>query len=185
MHKVASPANWCRPPTTWLQSAATNGHRPSNDYTSGASSAPTTTRAATEAVRIACRIVAKLAAQSTIKQAESKSFTQFVDRLQATMDSSALPAEAKGPVVQECLCQQCSSATKEILCSLPARASLATMIKHVTKEEHLAPIQAALCTAIANVIACFKCGWLGHIAPNCLQADDLQFLVHSLPLCQN
>lgn len=74
-----------------------------------------TTCTAREAIRIACRIVAKPVPWSTIKQAESESFTQFVDRLQAVIDSSALPAEAKGPIIQECLRQQCNSATREIL----------------------------------------------------------------------
>ena len=32
-----------------------------------------------------------------IKQSESESFTQFVDRFQAAVDSSTLPAEAKRP----------------------------------------------------------------------------------------
>ena len=65
-----------------------------------------TTRAAREAIRITSRVVAKPSPWSTIKQKESESFTQFVDRLQAAVDSSTLPPEAKGPVVADCLRQQ-------------------------------------------------------------------------------
>ena len=133
----------------------------------------TTTRAAREAIRTASTIIAKPTPWSAIKQNESESFTQFVDRLQAAVDSSTLPAEAKGPVVADCLRQQCNSATKEILRSLPAGASIADMIKHVVKEEHLAPIQVAVSTAIANVMACFKCGQTGHVVANCPQQGDL------------
>ncbi|TRZ06961.1 hypothetical protein HGM15179_020147 [Zosterops borbonicus] len=130
-----------------------------------------TTRAAREAIRVACGVVAKPAPWSTIKQNESESFTQFVDWLQAAVDSSALPPEAKGPVVAECFRQQCNLATKEILWPLPAGSSIAAMIKHVAKEEHIAPIQAAVRTAIANVMACFKCSQMGHNASNCPQPD--------------
>lgn len=84
----------------------------------------TTTRAAREAIRTASRVIAKPSPWSTIKQNESESFTQFVDRLQAAVDSSTLPAEAKGPVVTDCLRQQCSSKTKEILRSLPVGSSI-------------------------------------------------------------
>ncbi|OPJ89117.1 hypothetical protein AV530_006648 [Patagioenas fasciata monilis] len=101
----------------------------------------TTTRVAREAIHTVSRAIAKPSPWSTIKQSESESFTQFVDRLQAAVDSSPLPAEAKGPVVAECLRQQWNSATKEILRSLPAGSSIADMIKHVTKEKHLAPMQ--------------------------------------------
>ena len=133
----------------------------------------TTTRAAREAIRTASTIIAKPTPWSAIKQNESESFTQFVDRLQAAVDSSTLPAEAKGPVVADCLRQQCNSATKEILRSLPAGASIADMIKHVAKEEHLTPIQVAVNTAIANAMACFKCGQTGHVVASCPQQGDL------------
>ncbi|RMB99728.1 hypothetical protein DUI87_23730 [Hirundo rustica rustica] len=59
----------------------------------------TTTRAAREAIRSASMVIAKPSSWSTIKQNESESFAQFVDRLQAALDSSALPSEAKGPVL--------------------------------------------------------------------------------------
>lgn len=130
----------------------------------------TTTRAAREAIRVASKVIAKPSPWSTIKQSESESFTQFVDRLQAALDSSTLPSEAKGPVLAECLRQQCNSATKDILRSLPQGSNLAAMIRHVAKEEHLAPIQAAVHTAITSVMACFKCGQAGHVATNCPQS---------------
>ncbi|XP_077642551.1 hydrocephalus-inducing protein homolog [Lonchura striata] len=114
-----------------------------------------TTQAAREAIRAASRVVAKPSPWSTVRQAESESFTQFVDRLQAAIDSSTLPAEAKGPVVADCLRQQCNSVTKDILHSLPAGASLADMIRHVVREEHLTPIQAAVHT-LTSAMACFK-----------------------------
>lgn len=132
----------------------------------------TATRAAREAIRTACRIIAKPSPWSTIKQSESESFTQFVDRLQSVIDSSTLPAEAKGPVTAECLRQQCNSTTKDILRSLPAESSIADMIKHVAKEEHLALIQAAVCTAITNMMVCFKCGQAGHVTAHCPQLGD-------------
>ncbi|XP_069737551.1 endogenous retrovirus group K member 10 Gag polyprotein-like [Phaenicophaeus curvirostris] len=141
-----------------------------------------TTRAAREAIRTASRVIAKPSSWSTIKQSESESFTQFVDRLQAAVDSSSLPAEAKGPVVAECLRQQCNSATKEILRSLPVGSSIADMIKHVAKEERLAPIQMAVSTAIANVMACSKCGQVGHVVTNCPRFHDLPT---AFPLRQN
>ncbi|MCQ4187694.1 hypothetical protein FK515_29425, partial [Klebsiella pneumoniae] len=75
----------------------------------------TTTRAAREAIRTASRAIVKPSPWSTVKQKESESFAQFVDRFQTAIDSSTLPSEAKGPVVAECLRQQCNSATKEIL----------------------------------------------------------------------
>ncbi|GAB0196972.1 E3 ubiquitin-protein ligase RBBP6-like [Grus japonensis] len=112
----------------------------------------TTTRAAREAIRVASRVVAKPSPWSTIKQNESESFTQFVDRLQAAIASSTLPVEAKGPVLADCLRQQCNSKAKEILRSLPAGSTIADMIKRVANEEHLAPIQVAVRTAIANMI---------------------------------
>ncbi|GAB0209736.1 E3 ubiquitin-protein ligase RBBP6-like [Grus japonensis] len=112
----------------------------------------TTTRAAREAIRVASRVVAKPSPWSTIKQNESESFTQFVDRLQAAIDSSTLPVEAKGPVLADCLRQQCNSKAKEILRSLPAGSTIADMIKRVANEEHLAPIQVAVRTAIANMM---------------------------------
>ncbi|KAM4892843.1 uncharacterized protein FYW23_008935 [Sylvia borin] len=90
-----------------------------------------TTRAAREAIRAASRVVDKATPWSTIKQGESEGFTHFVDRLQAAIDSSTLPAAARGPVVMDCLKQQCNTVTKDILRSLPAGASLADMIKHV------------------------------------------------------
>ena len=105
-----------------------------------------TTRAAREAIRSASKVIARPSPWSTTKQNES--FTQFVDRLQAALDSSALSPEAKGPVLAEC--QQCNSATKDILRSLPPRSSTADMIRHVAKEEHLAHIQAAVRTAITR-----------------------------------
>jgi len=142
----------------------------------------TTTLAAREAIRTASRVIAKPSPWSTIKQSESESFTQFVDRLQAAVDSSALPAEAKGPVVAECLRQQCNSTTKEILRSLPAGSSIADMIKHVAKEEHLTPIQVAVRTIMSNVMTCFKCGQVGHIVANCPWFGDPPTL---LPLHQN
>ncbi|XP_062480554.1 uncharacterized protein LOC134166683 [Pezoporus occidentalis] len=142
----------------------------------------TTTRAAREAICTASRVIVKPSPWSTIKQNESESFTQFVDRLQAVVDSSTLPAEAKGPVVADCLRQQCNSATKEILQSLPVGSSITDMIKHVAKEEHLAPIQVAVPTAIANVMACFKCGQVGHVVANCLRLGDLSTV---LPPRQN
>nr|XP_041570808.1 uncharacterized protein LOC121469601 [Taeniopygia guttata] len=73
------------------------------------------------------------------------------------IDSSTLPTEARGPVVADCLRQQCNSVTKDILRSLPAGASLADMIRHVVREEHLTPIQAAIHT-LTSAMACFKCG---------------------------
>ncbi|RMB99751.1 hypothetical protein DUI87_23753 [Hirundo rustica rustica] len=118
----------------------------------------TTTRAAREAIRSASMVIAKPSSWSTIKQSESESFTQFVDRLQASLVSSALPSEAKGPVLAECLRQQCNSATKDILRSLPPGSNIADMIRHVAKEEHFAPIQAAIRTTITSEMACFKCG---------------------------
>ncbi|GAB0192910.1 E3 ubiquitin-protein ligase RBBP6-like [Grus japonensis] len=132
----------------------------------------TTTRAAREAIRVASRVVAKPSPWSTVKQNESESFTQFVDRLQAAIDSSTLPVEAKGPVLADCLRQQCNSKAKEILRSLPAGSTIADMIKHVANEEHLAPIQVAVRTAIANMMACFKCGQAGHVVANCPRLRD-------------
>ncbi|XP_059727174.1 endogenous retrovirus group K member 24 Gag polyprotein-like [Haemorhous mexicanus] len=127
----------------------------------------TTTRAAREAIRVASKVVAKPSPWTTIKQSESESFTQFVDCLQSALDASTLPSEAKGPVLAECLRQQCNSATKDILRSLPQGSNTAAMIRHVAKEEHLAPIQAAVHTAITSVMACTKCGQGGHVAINC------------------
>ncbi|XP_064594170.1 uncharacterized protein LOC135461111 [Zonotrichia leucophrys gambelii] len=71
----------------------------------------TTTRAAREAIRAAAKVVASPSPWSTIKQSESESFTQFVDRLQAALDSSSLPSGAKGPVLADCLRQQWAGAT--------------------------------------------------------------------------
>ncbi|RMC03485.1 hypothetical protein DUI87_20684 [Hirundo rustica rustica] len=113
----------------------------------------TTTRAAKEAIRSASMVTAKPSSWSTVKQSESESFTQFVDWLQAALDSSALPSEAKGPVLAECLHQQYNSATKDILRSLPLGSSIADMISHVAKEERFAPIQAAVHTAITSGVA--------------------------------
>ena len=45
------------------------------------------------------------------------------------------------------------------------------MIKHVVSEEHLAPIQVAVC-ALASVMTCFKCGQPGHVMTNCPQSGD-------------
>lgn len=50
--------------------------------------------------------------------------------------------------------------------------AIADMIKHVAEEEHLALIQAAVHTAIANAMACFKCGQAGHVVANCPQLGD-------------
>ena len=50
----------------------------------------------------------------------------------------------------DCLRQQCNSATKDILRSLPPGSNVAAMIRHVAKEELLAPIQAAVRTAITR-----------------------------------
>lgn len=85
-----------------------------------------TTRATREAICSACRVVAKPSPWSTIRQSKSESFTQFSDRLQAAVDSSALPAEVKGPVVAECLRQQCNSTAKEILRSYRPEPALPT-----------------------------------------------------------
>ena len=95
-----------------------------------------------EAVRTASKVIARPSPWSAIKQNESESFTQFVDRLQTALDFSALPSEVKGPVLADCLRQQCNSATKDILRSLPPGSNIAAMIRHVTKEEDLAAIQA-------------------------------------------
>ncbi|XP_063280514.1 uncharacterized protein LOC134565066 isoform X2 [Prinia subflava] len=127
-----------------------------------------TTQAAREAIRAASRVVVRPSPWSTIKQGESESFTHFVDHLQAAAHSSTLPPEAKGPVVADCLRQQCNSITKDILRSLPAGASLADMIKHVVKEEQLTPTQAAVRT-LTSAMACFKCGQAGHIVVSCPQ----------------
>ncbi|OWK60387.1 Pol polyprotein [Lonchura striata] len=134
-----------------------------------------TTRATREAIRAASQVVAKLSPWSTMRQAESESFTQIVDRLQAAIDSSTLPAEAKGPVVADCLWQQCNSVTKDILRSLPPGASLADMIRHVVREEHLTPIQAAVHT-LTSAMACFKCVEAGHIA----RSGEGYRLIHDL-----
>uniref|UniRef100_A0A8U8CHN8 Uncharacterized protein n=1 Tax=Geospiza parvula TaxID=87175 RepID=A0A8U8CHN8_GEOPR len=84
----------------------------------------------------------------------------------AAVDSSTLPPAARGPVVFDCLRQQCNTVTKEILRSLPAGANLADTIKHVVKEEQLTPIQAAVHT-LTSAMACFKCGQAGHVAASC------------------
>ncbi|TRZ14437.1 hypothetical protein HGM15179_012670 [Zosterops borbonicus] len=118
-----------------------------------ASEVAATTRAAREAIRTACRVVAKPSPWTTIKQAESERFTTFVDRLQAAIDASDLPSEAKGPVLEGCLSQQCNQARKELLRTVPPGASLATMIKHVVKEENLAPVQAAIGATMAPLPA--------------------------------
>ncbi|XP_074390191.1 olfactory receptor 14J1-like [Zonotrichia albicollis] len=76
----------------------------------------TTTRAAREAIRAAAKVVASPAPWSTIKQSESESFTQFVDRLQAALDSSSLPSEAKGPVLADCLRQQSELSLLTVMC---------------------------------------------------------------------
>ncbi|KAF4794819.1 hypothetical protein TURU_098485 [Turdus rufiventris] len=129
-----------------------------------------TTHAAREAIRTASKVIARPSPWSTIKQNESESFTQFVDHLQAALDSSALLPEAMSPVLADCLRQQCNSTAKDILRSLPPGSNVAAMIRHVTKEEHLAPIQAAVRTAITSVMECFKCGQAGHMAANCPQS---------------
>ena len=99
-----------------------------------------TTRAAREEICTASKVIARPSPWSTIKQNESESFIQFVDHLQAALDSSTLPPEVKGPVLADCLCQQCNSATKDILRSLPLGSNVADMIRHVAREEQLAPI---------------------------------------------
>ncbi|RMC01640.1 hypothetical protein DUI87_21653 [Hirundo rustica rustica] len=137
----------------------------------------TTTRAAREAIGSASMVIAKPSPWSTIKQSVSESFTQFVDRLQAALDSSALPSEAKGPVLAECLRQQCNSATKDILRSFPLGSNIADMIRHVAEEEHFAPIRAAVHTTITSVVACFKCGRAGHVAMDCPQLGHPSTLV--------
>ncbi|KAF4787611.1 hypothetical protein TURU_169369 [Turdus rufiventris] len=118
-----------------------------------ASEVAATTCAAREAIHAACRIVSKPAPWTTIRQSESESFTKFVDRLQATVDASDLPAEAKGPVMASCLRQQCNQATKEILRSVQPGAGITAMIKHVAREENLATVQAAVGAALAPIPA--------------------------------
>ncbi|TRZ19876.1 hypothetical protein HGM15179_007244 [Zosterops borbonicus] len=118
-----------------------------------ASEIAATTRAARETICTACRIVAKPSPWTTIRQTESERFTTFVDRLQAAIDASDLPSEAKGPVLEGCLRQQCNQSTKELLRSVPPGASIATMIKHVVKEENLAPVQAAVNAVMAPLPA--------------------------------
>ncbi|KAF4804798.1 hypothetical protein TURU_004533 [Turdus rufiventris] len=93
-----------------------------------------TTRAAREAIRSASKVIARPSPWSTIKQNESESFTQFVDRLQAALDSSALPPEAKGPMLADRLHQQCNSATKDILRSLPPRSRVPQQPHHERQE---------------------------------------------------
>ncbi|KAF4805209.1 hypothetical protein TURU_001757 [Turdus rufiventris] len=108
-----------------------------------------TSCAAREAICVTCRIVAKPAPWTTIRQTESERFTELVDRLQAAVDASDLPPEAKDPVLEGCLRQQCNQSTKELWCSVPSGASLAAMIKHIVREENLAPVQATVGTALA------------------------------------
>ncbi|KAF4804832.1 Gag-Pro-Pol polyprotein [Turdus rufiventris] len=105
-------------------------------------------------IQMVCADIAPSAALAfPVRQSESESFTKFVDRLQAAVDASDLPAEAKGPVVASCLRQQCNQTTKEILRSVPPGAGIAAMIKHVTREENLAPVQAAVGAALAPIPA--------------------------------
>ncbi|KAF4803757.1 hypothetical protein TURU_013275 [Turdus rufiventris] len=118
-----------------------------------ASKIAATTCAAKQAIRAAYRIVAKSAPWTAIRQTESERFTELVDRLQAAMDTSELPPEAKGPVLEGCLRQQCNQSTKELLRSVPSGASLAAMIKHVAREENLAPVKAAVGAALAPLPA--------------------------------
>ncbi|XP_056370357.1 uncharacterized protein LOC130265344 [Oenanthe melanoleuca] len=118
-----------------------------------ASEIAATTRATREAIRTACRVVAQPSPWTTIRQTESERFTAFVDRLQAAVDASDLPPEAKGPVLEGCLRQQCNQSTKELLRSVLPGASLVTMIKHVVKEENLAPVQAVVGAAVAPLPA--------------------------------
>ncbi|TRZ25229.1 hypothetical protein HGM15179_001915 [Zosterops borbonicus] len=89
-----------------------------------ASEIAATTRAAREAIRTACRIVAKPSPWTTIRQTESEHFTTFVDCLQAAIDASDLPSEAKGPVLEGCLRQQCNQSTKELLRAIATYPSL-------------------------------------------------------------
>ena len=64
-----------------------------------------------------------------------------------------MPPEAKGPVLEGCLWQQCNQSTKELLRSVPPGVSLAMIIKHVVKEENLAPVQTAVNAAVAPLPA--------------------------------
>ncbi|KAF4792064.1 hypothetical protein TURU_124646 [Turdus rufiventris] len=108
-----------------------------------ASEIAATTRAAREAIRTAYRVVAKPSPWTTIKQAESKCFTTFIDGLQAAVDASDLPPEAKGPVPEGCLRQQCNQSTKELLRSdqlyNPSTASTSTDHAY-NNREHQRPI---------------------------------------------
>lgn len=130
-----------------------------------------TTCAAGEAICSASKVIARPSLWSTIRQSESEGFMQFVDRLQAAIDSSALPLEAKGPAYT--LCQQCNTTTKDILQSLPPGSTITDTIRHIVKEEHLAPIQAAVHSAITSAMECLRCGQAGHTAVNCPQSGCL------------
>ena len=55
-----------------------------------------TTRAAREAIRAASKVIARPSPWSTIKQNESESFTQFVDRLQAALDFICITSRGEG-----------------------------------------------------------------------------------------
>lgn len=68
-----------------------------------ASEIAATTHTAREAIPTACGVVAKPSPWTAIRQTESERFTAFIDRLQAAVDASDLPPEAKGPVLEGCL----------------------------------------------------------------------------------
>ncbi|XP_056371461.1 uncharacterized protein LOC130266146 [Oenanthe melanoleuca] len=84
-----------------------------------------TTRAAQKAIRASSKLIVRPSPLSTVKESKNESFTQFMNRLQAALDSSALPSEVKGPVLVDCLRQQCNSSTKDILRSLPPGKEIA------------------------------------------------------------
>uniref|UniRef100_A0A8D0FFY2 CCHC-type domain-containing protein n=1 Tax=Strix occidentalis caurina TaxID=311401 RepID=A0A8D0FFY2_STROC len=82
-------------------------------------------------------------------------------------DMMKLTGEGRRPRARGGGAFRCNSTTKEILRSLPKGASVADMIKHVVNEEHTAPVQVAVQTTVDKVMACFKCGQVGHVVANC------------------